>query len=59
MNDESRWEQFLEIANDMEDKLERLQTDLQAERSFHKVYAAAAGLVFLYGMFYGAWLCPK
>jgi hypothetical protein len=59
MSEEIHWEQVLEIANDMEYKLECIHTELQAERAFHKVYAAAAGLVFLYGMFYGAWLCPK
>ena len=59
MNDESRFDQLLDIARDMEDKLERIQSELNQERSFHKVYAAAATLVFLYGLMYGAWLCPK
>jgi hypothetical protein len=59
MNDESRFDELLAIANEMEDKLEYLRVDLEAERSFHKVYAAAATLVFLYGLMYGAWLCPK
>ncbi len=59
MNDESRFDQLLEIANDMEDKLERIQSELKEERAFHKVYAAGATLVFLYGLMYGAWLCPK
>ena len=59
MNSESRLDQLFEIANDMEDKMECLRSDLEAERSFHKVYAAAATLVFLYGLMYGTWLCPK
>lgn len=59
MNDESRFDELLDIVNDMEDKLERIQSELTQERAFHKVYAAAATLVFLYGLTYGAWLCPK
>jgi len=62
MNNDAHWEQFLEsltVAKEFEAKLEELHADIQAERSFHKVYAAATLLVFLYGLMYGAWLCPK
>jgi hypothetical protein len=59
MNDDSRWEEFLAITSDMEDKLTRLQSEIDDERAFHKVYLAAATLVFLYGLMYGTWLCPK
>lgn len=43
----------------MEEREEQLQSDLAMERSFHKVWGAVGVLVFLYGVVYGSWLCPK
>lgn len=43
----------------MEEREEQLQSDLAMERSFHKVWGAVGILVFLYGVVYGSWLCPK
>lgn len=40
----------------IEDRETRLQTDLTAERSFRKVWAATGVLLFLYGLMYGVYL---
>lgn len=43
----------------MEEREEMLHSDLAMERSFHKVWGAVGVLLFLYGVVYGSWLCPK
>jgi hypothetical protein len=51
---------LLALVDKLGDTYSQLEADLDAERSFRKVYAALGGLLFLYGIGYGSWLlCPK
>lgn len=45
--------------DEVEDACAELRAAIRAERSFHKVYLAVGGLLFLYGLVYGVGLCPK
>jgi hypothetical protein len=51
MNDEE-WEAVHSL-------IENAKAEVESERAFRKVYAAAGLLVFLYGVVYGSWMCPK
>ena len=52
-------ERLLDLAYEFDAKMERLETELEAERDFRKVHVSLYLLLFVYGLMYGVYMCPK
>jgi hypothetical protein len=52
-------DRLLDLVYEFDAKMERLESELAAERDFRKVHVSIYLLLFVYGLMYGVYLCPK
>lgn len=52
-------DRLLDLAYEFDAKMESLEAELASERDFRKVHVSLYILLFVYGLMYGVYLCPK